>query len=49
MGVGERLRPDVGRPIRWRVTGQEQSLEPEVRSSGRSREELTLGTLSKSL
>lgn len=34
MGVGERLRPDVGRPIRWRVTGQEKSLEAEVRSSG---------------
>lgn len=40
MGVGERLIPDVGRPIRGRVTGQEKSPEVEARSSGRSREEL---------
>lgn len=35
--VGEgrgKLRPDAGGPPGWRVTGQERSLEAEVRSNG---------------
>lgn len=48
-GGGGLLRPAAERLTRWRVTGQDRSLEAEVRSSGEVREGVCLGTVSESL